>query len=83
MMEQGRVDRLRNSRLSLVASWLRQSRVAVGGSRGRGGRAHQDVGDIPFRWLAGLVGRLRYLGQGAAAAVAFLEGGVSSCFAQK
>ena len=47
----------------------------MSGSRGRRGRAHQDVGDIPFRWLARLVGRLRYLSQGGAAAVALLEGG--------
>ena len=49
--------------------------IAVGWRRGRGGRAHQDVGDGPLRWLAGLVGRLRDPGEGAAASVAFLEGG--------
>ena len=32
--------------------------IAVSGSRGRRGRAHQGVGDIPFWWLARLVGRL-------------------------
>ena len=43
-------------------------------ARGRRGRAHQGVGDIAFRWLDGQVGGLRDPGQGAAAAVAFLEG---------
>ena len=49
--------------------------IAVSGSRGRRGRAHQGVGDIPFWKLARLVGRLRYLSPGCAAAVALLEGG--------